>query len=188
MQRPGTYSHWVILTVVALANLISSSPAPVTSGPSESRNNTARPTGSHVLPDPNSVVNSPQSTATSSADLLPGDIGLDQSCSSVDGGIYDTRCWGILNVGVYLTDPVVGWNRTVPVCGIRGSDSDRNNTEKCCEASEPWSTCYLRLATLNPGLDCTSLESPYCSIVPAHDLAPIIAPQVHYVIKNIVSK
>ena len=187
MQKSTSFSYCFILTILSHINLIFSSPARVTLTTSSSRNSTTRPTGSHVLPDPNAVVNSPQSTSTSS-DISPGEIGQNRSCSGVDGGVEDTRCWGILNIGTYLIDPIVGWNQTVPVCGIRGSDSDQNNTEKCCEPAEPWSTCFLRLTTLNPGLDCTSLGSPYCTGAPPEHVSPLVASQVHYVIKNIFSE
>lgn len=189
MPRLATFLSLISFTVLIQVDGVFSSPAQLITASSSlsSSRPPAQPTGSHVVPDPNTVVDSPQSSSAPSEDFSPSEIGLSRSCSGADGGVFDSRCWEILNVGVFLNDPVVGWNRTVPVCGIRGSQFAQNSTETCCMPSEPWSTCFLRLATRNPGLDCTSLESPYCSLTPLRGIAPSIAPQVHYVVRNIIS-
>ena len=190
MQRQISISQWTAVAALALLIGINASPAAIASSQRTSTDDptTPTPSRSHVLPDPNTVVRIPQSTSGSSPTVAPLQTESNQSCSAVNGGVYSESCWETLNVKVYLIDPVVGWNQTVPICGIRGSASDRKETRKCCTSTEPWSTCFLRLATLNPGLDCSSLQSPYCSIMSAEQVAAPIAPHVHYVIKNIVSE
>lgn len=89
----------------------------------------------------------------------------------------ESSCWTTLHIPQYLTS----WIKTTPTCGIH--DNDRN----CCKADEAWSTCFLRLAHGRPGGDCTQISSEKCSWDPslASDLAPSIAPQVRYVLRNV---
>ena len=96
--------------------------------------------------------------------------------------IYDSSCWNALNIMPYLTN----WKATTPAC----TDADRSagQTSSCCVASEPWSTCFLRLATKNVGAyDCTQLLTNSCvfpiDLDPALD--PTIASQVNYIVLNI---
>ena len=102
-----------------------------------------------------------------------------------DASLYDSTCWDTLNLGSYLTK----WSSTTPTC------TDAGQTLSCCVASEPWSTCFLRLATQQSNLyDCTKvIQAPGSSSVactfpsdldPALD--PTIASQVNYILLNIM--
>lgn len=103
---------------------------------------------------------------------------------------YDSSCWNALDVMPYLTN----WKATTPTCTAAAE-----STLGCCGASEPWSTCFLRLATKQLNVyDCTLLDPTesglICSLgtsggrVFALDsgLDPTIASQVNYVVLNII--
>lgn len=110
------------------------------------------------------------------------------NCTDIHA-VYDQSCWGQLN----LSDWLINWNQTVPICGVRGTVTDNS---KCCipdapgttQLGEPWSTCFLRLATATSGLDCSQISSRYCSLDVPVQVDASIEPQVHYVVKNLVSK
>ncbi len=107
---------------------------------------------------------------------------------------YDSSCWNTLNIMTYLTN----WKATTPTC--TAAENSAGQTLSCCRASEPWSTCFLRLATkqLN-AYDCTQLapaqSGPACSLGGAGEgraftldpgLDPTIASHVNYVTLNII--
>ena len=107
---------------------------------------------------------------------------------------YDSSCWNALDIMPYLTN----WKATTPTC--TDTENSAGQTLSCCGASEPWSTCFLRLATgqLNT-YDCTQLSptagGPICSLSPDANggrgfalagLDPSIASQVNYVVLNII--
>ena len=110
-----------------------------------------------------------------------------------DLAAYDSSCWNTLNIMPYLTN----WKATTPTC--TDAENNAGQTLSCCGASEPWSTCFLRLATKQLNVyDCTQLattESGHlCSLGTnggrafALDLGldPTIASQVNYVVLNII--
>ena len=100
-----------------------------------------------------------------------------------DPGVYDTLCWNTLNIAPYLTN----WKATTPTC--TDAESSAGQTLDCCVASEPWSTCFLRLATRQSNAyDCTQLASTTCSFPAKLDagLDPTIASQVNYIVLNIM--
>lgn len=94
-------------------------------------------------------------------------------------------CWDQLDITDYLTS----WNVTTPVC----STSNAGNGSNCCVASEPWSTCFLRLATGSSGLDCTSLinsspiNNPCLPGPTSSTLPPDIAAKASYVVSSLAS-
>jgi len=92
---------------------------------------------------------------------------------------FDESCWATLNLTAYLNGPVTGWNHTLPVC--EGKDLDST----CCLTTEPWTTCYLRLAHGNSGRDCSQINAQMCSYDPDINVDPRIAPYVAYTVKNI---
>ena len=96
---------------------------------------------------------------------------------------YDSSCWNTLNIAPYLTN----WKATTPTC--TDAENSAGQTLSCCGVSEPWSTCFLRLATreLN-GHDCSQITSTACSFPTKLDpaLDPTIASQVNYVVLNII--
>ena len=96
---------------------------------------------------------------------------------------YDSSCWDALNIMPYLTK----WKATTPTC--TDAQSSAGQTLNCCVASEPWSTCFLRLATRQLNVyDCTKLTTTACSFPAKLDpaLDPTIVSQVNYVVLNIM--
>lgn len=107
---------------------------------------------------------------------------------------YDSSCWDTLDIMPYLTN----WKATTPTC--TDAEDSSAQTLSCCGASEPWSTCFLRLATKQVNAyDCSQLtptkSGPICSLgmnggrAFALDpgLDPTIASQVNYVVLNIIT-
>ena len=84
-------------------------------------------------------------------------------------GIYDSSCWNALDIMSYLTK----WKATTT-----------------CGPSEPWSTCFLRLATKQNSYDCTQISTTMCPLLNSMELEGLdasIASQVNYVVLNIVT-
>ena len=82
---------------------------------------------------------------------------------------YDNSCWNALDIMSYLTN----WKATTT-----------------CGPSEPWSTCFLRLATQQNSYDCTTISTAKCPLLSSMELEgldPSIASQVNYVVLNIVT-
>lgn len=92
---------------------------------------------------------------------------------------FDSSCWNTLDLEGYLNDPETGWNRTAPIC--TGDEDDST----CCLSTEPWTTCYLRLAHGFPGTDCSIINAQDCSYDPSLAVDPRIAPYVAYTMKTI---
>ena len=120
--------------------------------------------------------------------LRSGPLGARQApyCSigtQVGNTPYDSSCWDALNIMSYLTS----WKSNTPTC--TQAQGSAGQTLDCCVASEPWSTCFLRLATRQANAyDCTKLNSATCSYPVTLDpaLDPTIASQVNYVVLNIM--
>lgn len=100
---------------------------------------------------------------------------------------FDETCWAYLGLSDYLLDPVTGWNKTTRICSTveDGTDSDGSD---CCKPDQPWSTCYLHLAHGVAGSDCSEINAQMCSWDPTMAVAPSIAPQVRYVMRNIYGR
>ena len=100
------------------------------------------------------------------------------SCAST-AAVFDSRCWGLLNIPDYLNNPSSGWLKTTPTCG--------DSTKCCIPEDDGWSTCYLRLALAKAGQDCTTLNDHVCTNMNAVStaLAPAIYPQARYVTQSI---
>lgn len=92
---------------------------------------------------------------------------------------FDSSCWNTLNLKGYLNNPETGWNRTAPIC--IGDEDDA----ACCLPTEPWTTCYLRLAHGFPGTDCSEINAQDCSYNPSLAVDPRIASFVAYTVKTI---
>ena len=114
--------------------------------------------------------------------LLPSHLSTRQdvpfACSGDPLSTFDSSCWDILKLEEYLVDPTTGWNTTIPKC---------DDTSKCCKSDEPWSTCYLRLATGKAGWDCLSIAGDDCTwdrSISDH-LDPSIRGRVRYITKTI---
>ena len=83
--------------------------------------------------------------------------------------LYDSSCWNALDIMSYLTN----WKATTT-----------------CGPSEPWSTCFLRLATQQNSYDCTQISTTTCPLLSSTNLKGLdasIASQVNYVVLNIVT-
>ena len=96
---------------------------------------------------------------------------------------YNSLCWNALNIAPYLTN----WKATTPTC--TDAENSAGQTLKCCVASEPWSTCFLRLATRQSNAyDCNQISLTACSFPAQLDAAldPSIASQVNYIVLNIM--
>ena len=86
-----------------------------------------------------------------------------------NAGTYDSSCWNTLDIMSYLTN----WKATTT-----------------CGPSEPWSTCFLRLATQQNSYDCTQISTQKCPLLSSMQLEGLdasIASQVNYVALNIVT-
>ncbi|KAL6720225.1 hypothetical protein ACLMJK_002146 [Lecanora helva] len=107
------------------------------------------------------------------------------NCTDLNA-VFDSRCWQELGLSGYLMDPETGWNHTVRVCST-AQNAENNDGSDCCKPTEPWTTCYLRLAHGTPGQDCSQINSQFCSYQ-SHlddDIRPDLKPQVQYIMKNI---
>lgn len=102
------------------------------------------------------------------------------NCTDVEAVAYSS-CWDTLNLTQYL----LNWEP--PQCTTTGPDSG------CCESSETWSSCFLRLATGNREWKCNEMS------VNVHDcnsaagwadrsLDPSIIAKATYVLRNIVGR
>ena len=95
---------------------------------------------------------------------------------------YDSSCWNTLNIMTYLS----GWKVGTPTCA--DAMNSAGQTLGCCVASEPWSTCFLRLATRQSNdYSCNQISQTGCSFPIQLDpgLDPSIASQVNYVVLSI---
>ena len=64
-------------------------------------------------------------------------------------GIYDAKCWDVLNLTNWLTD----WYQTTPICST-------GDTRRCRAPNEAWTTTLLRIAlNITGGPDCTNLNA-----------------------------
>ena len=96
---------------------------------------------------------------------------------------YASLCWNALNIAPYLTN----WKTATPTC--TDAENSAGETLGCCIASEPWSTCFLRLATRKANTyDCTQIGTASCSFPASLDpaLDPTIASQVNYIVLSIM--
>lgn len=103
--------------------------------------------------------------------------------SSSNFAAYNSACWNQLNIMPYFTN----WTTNTPRCTATEDD------QACCSNGEPWSTCFLRLATGKEGAyDCTRI-APYSPTCPGASrgtlglqlnsyLSPDIASQANYVV------
>lgn len=85
----------------------------------------------------------------------------------------DPSCWQ----GLQLTQWLTNWNKTTLVCPPNQDDAN------CCLSTEPWTTCFLRLARNNG--DCSQINIQSCSWNSFLSVNNDIAPEVFYIMKNI---
>ncbi len=91
-----------------------------------------------------------------------------QDVSCADPAAPQTlSCYSTLNVSQYL----VTWPLSNPAC----------------QPGELWSTCFIRLATNQSGVDCTTVDSTSCNFNRDLDpyMPPSIIPQVRHVLASI---
>lgn len=100
------------------------------------------------------------------------------SCNDLTNEL-SSSCWNTLQIDDYLT----GWRKSIPDCAVSGGAG----SDCCFFATEPWSTCFLRLATGSAGSDCSVLSQFSCNpkLQSVQDLnsslSPAIKAQVYYV-------
>ena len=121
-------------------------------------------------------------SSVKSRQALNCNIGTNTNSSNF--AAYNSACWNQLNTMPYLTN----WTTNTPKC------TATEDEQACCSISEPWSTCFLRLATgKEDAYDCTSIFFPSSPICPAPSqgglglqlnpyLSPDIASQANYVV------
>lgn len=97
---------------------------------------------------------------------------------------FDESCWATLGLSDYLLDPVTGWAATTRTCSTVADGTDSDGSD-CCKGDEPWSKCFLRLAHGVAGSDCSEINAQVCTWDSTLAVAPIIAPHVRYVMRNI---
>lgn len=107
------------------------------------------------------------------------------NCNGTAATPFDPSCWETLDIGDWLKN----WNQTVARCG---PDDDGS---QCCNPTtapnEPWSKCFLRLATANAGYDCTTIKINDCGLesVPlSKNVNASSMAQMRYVVWNIYSE
>ena len=103
--------------------------------------------------------------------------------TEINNDTYASLCWNTLNIAPYLTN----WKTATPTC--TDAENSAGETLGCCIASEPWSTCFLRLATRKANAyDCTQIGTASCSFPASLDpaLDPTIASQVNYIVISIM--
>ena len=122
----------------------------------------------------------PYLLSVSSAPLTPSALETRAiNCSDTSqAAVFDGSCWAQLDITSYLAT----W--APPQCG---SDASGAN---CCMPSEPWSTCFLRLAKADSGYDCTKINLGTCNYDGSLDpnLDSSIKARVRYVMRTIFRK
>lgn len=92
---------------------------------------------------------------------------------------YNETCWNTLIVAEYI----VKWEQDVAKC------PQDNNTciQTGCKCNEPWSSCFLRLATGTPNYNCTQINIGHCTLegFPLNNPESLDLPQNHYVVRNL---
>lgn len=90
---------------------------------------------------------------------------------------FGSDCWGTLGISDWLSN----WKANTPICGGDGGE--------CCEQTEPWTTCFLRLGHGSDGDDCSQINVQTCAYdgTLSSTLSAGDKPYYHYVMKNIYS-
>ncbi|KAL8976881.1 MAG: hypothetical protein Q9205_007208 [Flavoplaca limonia] len=100
-------------------------------------------------------------------------------CSGDMSTPYNETCWNTLKVAEYI----VKWEQEVTKC------PQGNNTciQTGCKSNEPWSSCFLRLATGTPDYNCTQINIGHCTLegFPLKDPNSLDMPQNRYVVRNL---
>lgn len=102
-------------------------------------------------------------------------------CTDLSAPFHES-CWATLDLENWLNNATTGWNETTKVCQGTGPGEDGS---ACCGPTEPWTTCFLRLAHGFPGDDCTVLNTGFCSYDRSLAVNAAIAPEVAYIVNNI---
>ena len=93
---------------------------------------------------------------------------------------FDSTCWAAAP-GLGLSTWLANWNATTPVCTTPAQES-------CCKEDELWANCFIRLGTNGLVTDDCSVINKACASEPTYaeePVAPVIAPEVYYIIHNI---
>ena len=105
---------------------------------------------------------------------------------------FNQACWQELQLSNFLLgggEWGLGWNKSTRVCDPQSSDVNNNDGANCCLPTEPWTSCFLRLAQGGGTQDCSQINAQFCSMPPENalsvNLADSIRPEVQYIQKNI---
>ena len=105
---------------------------------------------------------------------------------------FNSACWQELQLSNFLLgggEWGVGWNKSTRICDPQSSDVNNNDGANCCLHTEPWTSCFLRLAQGGGTQDCSQINAQFCSMPPENalsdSLADSIRPEVQYIQKNI---
>ena len=105
---------------------------------------------------------------------------------------FNSACWQQLQLSNFLLgggEWGLGWNKSTRVCDPQSNDINNNDGANCCLPTEPWTTCFLRLAQGGGSQDCSQINAQFCSMPSINalssDLADNIRPEVQYIQKNI---
>lgn len=93
---------------------------------------------------------------------------------------FDSTCWEAAP-GLGLSAWLTNWRATTPVCTTPTQDG-------CCKQNELWANCFIRLGTNGLVTDDCSIINKACASAPTYaeePVAPVIAPEVYYIIHNI---
>lgn len=92
---------------------------------------------------------------------------------------YNETCWNTLHVAEYI----LKWEQETPKC------PPGNNTciQTGCASNEPWSSCFLRLATGTPDYNCTQINIGHCTLegFPLKNPNSTDMPIIRYAARNI---
>ncbi|CAL8579582.1 hypothetical protein XPA_005319 [Xanthoria parietina] len=100
-------------------------------------------------------------------------------CSGDMSTPYNETCWNTLHVAEYI----LKWEQETPKC------PPGNNTciQTGCASNEPWSSCFLRLATGTPDYNCTQINIGHCTLegFPLKNPNSTDMPIIRYAARNI---
>ena len=96
-------------------------------------------------------------TPSSSEDLASiwnPSLNVDVDARSAAAPLNQT-CWSSL----HCLGSLKQWSADTQTCGQNYGQSGYSNASLCCLSSEPWSTCFLRMAKGSAGSSCFEIDS-----------------------------
>ena len=113
------------------------------------------------------------------------------NCTHLESA-FNGACWQELQLSNFLLgggEWGQGWNKSTRVCDAQSNDVNNNDGANCCLPTEPWTTCFLRLAQGGGSQDCSQINAQFCSMPSQNALSPSLAdnvrPEIQYIQKTI---